>query len=139
MQRETPSAKLPFGSKIPSFSLPSTDGRTITEGYLAGAKAALVVFSCNHCPYVKGSEEMLISTIRRFEPEGLKAVMIRRPRLQDLPSRISTTRAKLLPVALMQHVRRSVIFSMPLANSPIMARLTIIPRIRRKPLRISYQ
>ena len=76
MQRETPSAKLPFGSKIPSFSLPSTDGRTITEGYLAGAKAALVVFSCNHCPYVKGSEEMLISTISRFEPEGLKAVMI---------------------------------------------------------------
>jgi len=76
MQRETPSPRLPLGSAMPAFSLPSTAGTTVRNADLAGAKAALVVFSCNHCPYVKGSEEMLLSIIRAFEPKGLKAVII---------------------------------------------------------------
>ncbi len=76
MQREQTSEKFPFGSSIPAFSLPATDGRTITENYLSNAKAALVVFSCNHCPYVKGSEEALLKTIAEFNSKGLKSVII---------------------------------------------------------------
>jgi peroxiredoxin len=76
MQRETPSSALPFGASLPAFSLPSTTGATIGSDYLAGAKAALVVFSCNHCPYVRGSDEMLLGIIKAFQPQGLKAVII---------------------------------------------------------------
>jgi hypothetical protein len=44
--------------------------------YFSGAKAYLVGFLCNHCPYVKGSEEMLIRIAKQFQPDGLKVVTI---------------------------------------------------------------
>jgi peroxiredoxin len=76
MQREIASDAFPLGSTLPKFSLPATDGRSIGSDYLTGAKGALVVFTCNHCPYVKGSEALLIETVRRFEAKGLRAVAI---------------------------------------------------------------
>jgi len=76
MQRETPSTQLPLGSTLPHFNLPDVTEKNFDSAALLGAKAALVVFTCNHCPYVKGSEEMLISTLRRALPLGLKAVLI---------------------------------------------------------------
>jgi peroxiredoxin len=76
MQRESTSQKFPLGSPLPKFSLPNVDGRTLGSDYLSGAKAALVVFSCNHCPYVRGSDEMFLSIVRKFEPQGLKTVVI---------------------------------------------------------------
>ena len=76
MQRDTKSAKFPIGSPIPEFSLPATDGRDLGTQYLRTGKASLVVFSCNHCPYVKGSDHMLIEVVKRFEPLGLKSVVI---------------------------------------------------------------
>jgi len=76
MQRQSFSTSFPLGSQIPNFSLPNVDGNTITQDYFAGAKAALVVFTCNHCPYVKGSESMLLEDVRRYAPEGLKVVAI---------------------------------------------------------------
>lgn len=36
----------------------------------------MVIFTCNHCPYVKGSEQALIKIFRQFESKGLKAVAI---------------------------------------------------------------
>lgn len=76
MERETGSSQFPLGSRIPKFSLKDVSGATIDQTYLDGAKAALVVFSCNHCPYVKGSDADLTEVIRRFQPQGLKAVSI---------------------------------------------------------------
>lgn len=76
MQRESTSSKFPLGSKLPAFELKNVDGKQTGSGYLAGAKAALVVFSCNHCPYVKGTDEMLLRIVSRFAPEGLKTVAI---------------------------------------------------------------
>ncbi|WKZ57526.1 MAG: thioredoxin family protein [Bdellovibrionota bacterium] len=76
MQRESSSSKFPLGLALPTFKLPNVDGRTIGDEYLRGAKAALVVFTCNHCPYVKGSEQSLVSIVRRFEPAGLRVVAI---------------------------------------------------------------
>ena len=49
----TPSTMLPLGTKAPNFSLPNVDGRTVTLGEFAGAPATLIIFMCNHCPYVK--------------------------------------------------------------------------------------
>lgn len=41
-----------FGWKAPGFRLPATDGRTLSLADVAGPKGTLVMFICNHCPYV---------------------------------------------------------------------------------------
>jgi peroxiredoxin len=76
MQRESTSQRFPLGSALPSFDLLSTDKRLIGSSYFEGAKASLVVFTCNHCPYVKGSELKLIEVVRAFIPKGLRAITI---------------------------------------------------------------
>lgn len=49
----TPSTMLPLGTSAPSFELPDTvSGKTICVGDLAAKKALVVMFMCNHCPYV---------------------------------------------------------------------------------------
>lgn len=76
MQRASSSSKFPIGSKLPSFRLPNVDGREIGDDYLREGKMALVVFTCNHCPYVKGSEAALIELVRQYQPAGLRTVAI---------------------------------------------------------------
>lgn len=76
MERTDVSARFPLGSKLPTFSLMDVSGKTMSDDYLRSGKAALVVFSCNHCPYVKGSEATLIETVREFNSRGLRAVAI---------------------------------------------------------------
>lgn len=76
MERETSSGSFPLGSRLPKFELLNVDGRRIGSEYLSGGKAGLVAFLCNHCPYVKGSEDMLISIVKRYQAEGLKTVVI---------------------------------------------------------------
>ena len=49
----TPSTMLPLGTPAPGFSLPNIDGRTVSLGDFKDAEALLVVFMCNHCPFVK--------------------------------------------------------------------------------------
>jgi peroxiredoxin len=50
----TPSTMLPLGTAAPDFSLKDTvSGKTMTLATFAGKKALLVMFICNHCPYVK--------------------------------------------------------------------------------------
>lgn len=65
-----------IGSTMPEFSLPGTDGKEYTQNYFDNAKACLVVFTCNHCPYVKGSEEKLIETVKKYQNDGLKVLTI---------------------------------------------------------------
>lgn len=76
MERETSSGSFPLGSQLPKFELLNVDEKRLGSDYLNGSKAALVVFLCNHCPYVKGSEEMLISIVKRYQTDGLKTVAI---------------------------------------------------------------
>jgi peroxiredoxin len=49
----TPSTMLPLGTKAPDFSLVNVDGRTVSLADVADAPALLVIFMCNHCPFVK--------------------------------------------------------------------------------------
>jgi peroxiredoxin len=76
MERVDISKSFPLGSSIPQFSLLNVDDDHLGSDYLTGAKAYLVAFLCNHCPYVKGSESMLIEVVKRFEKDGLKTVAI---------------------------------------------------------------
>ena len=48
----TASTMLPLGTPAPSFALPSTDGETVSLDTFSDVKALLVIFMCNHCPYV---------------------------------------------------------------------------------------
>lgn len=76
MERTATSATFSLGSKLPTFELRNVDGQLMGSSYFANAKAYLVAFLCNHCPYVKGSEEMLIKIARQFENDGLKTIAI---------------------------------------------------------------
>jgi peroxiredoxin len=49
----TPSTMLPLGTKAPDFSLVNVDGKTVSLGDFNGKPALLVIFMCNHCPFVK--------------------------------------------------------------------------------------
>jgi len=76
MQRATTSDRFPLGSLLPSFTLKNIDGQMVGSDFVSAGKAALVIFTCNHCPYVKGSEAMLIDIAKRFIPLGLRVVAI---------------------------------------------------------------
>ena len=53
-------AKVAPGAPAPDFRLPATDGRTYTLADVAGAKGTVIVFMCNHCPYVKAVIDRLV-------------------------------------------------------------------------------
>ena len=55
----------------PAFRLPATDGRTYTLDDIAGAKGTVIVFICNHCPYVKAVIERLVADARTLLAEGV--------------------------------------------------------------------
>ena len=60
----TPQAEL--GSACPPFSLPTVDGKTSHLGDFSG-KPLVVMFICNHCPYVRAIEDRLINLSRKFQ------------------------------------------------------------------------
>jgi len=67
---------LELGSKPPPFSLPATDGRTYSMSDFADAKVLVIFFTCNHCPYVTGSDEVTRKTAERFASQGVRFVAI---------------------------------------------------------------
>ena len=67
---------LSLGQKAPDFNLPATDGRSYSLADFADARALVIFFSCNHCPYVTGSDEVTRRTADRFAPQGVRFVAI---------------------------------------------------------------
>ena len=67
---------LPLGSAAPDFRLPATDGKTYRLADFDGAKVLVVFFTCNHCPYVVGSDEVTRQTAEKFMPQGVRFVGI---------------------------------------------------------------
>lgn len=72
----TASTMLPLGTQAPGFSLPDTDGKTVDLAESAGSKALLVIFMCNHCPYVKHVADQLKSLSDDYMPKGLAVIAI---------------------------------------------------------------
>ena len=60
-----------LGAPAPSFSLPATDGRTYALNDVAGEKGAVIVFICNHCPYVRAVIDRLVADARVLMGEGV--------------------------------------------------------------------
>ncbi len=67
---------LAIGRTCPEFRLPATDGKTYGPADFADASALVVFFSCNHCPYVTGSDEMTRKTAERFFRPGVRFIAI---------------------------------------------------------------
>jgi peroxiredoxin len=62
----------PLGMKAPDFRLPDVvSGRTVSLDDFKSAPALLVMFICNHCPYVKHVREHLTQLVRDYQPRGL--------------------------------------------------------------------
>jgi peroxiredoxin len=67
---------LQIGTKAPDFKLTATDGRTYGLADFKEARVLVVFFTCNHCPYVVGSDELTRQTADRFAPRGVRFVGI---------------------------------------------------------------
>lgn len=65
-----------FGADAPDFELPATDGRTYRLADLKGSKGTVVVFMCNHCPYVKAVIDRLIRDAKDLQAIGVHTVAI---------------------------------------------------------------
>ena len=65
--RSRVSGTLHIGDKAPDFSLPGVDGKTWALSDLSDYPILLIVFSCNHCPYVQAYEDRMIAMQREFE------------------------------------------------------------------------
>ena len=65
------SAMLPLGTKAPQFRLPDTSGKMVSLSDFKNAPALLVVFMCNHCPYVKHIRAGLAQVARDYMPRGV--------------------------------------------------------------------
>lgn len=67
---------LEIGSKAIGFNLPATDGNTYSLDSFKDSKYLVVFFTCNHCPYVIGSDEVTRKTAERFAAQGVEFVGI---------------------------------------------------------------
>jgi peroxiredoxin len=65
-----------FGWKAPAFSLPGIDGRTYAFDDVKGAKGTLVMFICNHCPYVHAVEDRMVRDAAELQTLGIGVVAI---------------------------------------------------------------
>ena len=84
----TPSTMLALGTKAPDFRLPDTDGRTVALADFAGKKALLVMFICNHCPFVKHVRRSSRGSARDYDGRGVGVVAISS---NDVDAAIPTT------------------------------------------------
>jgi len=67
---------LQIGERAPDFRLPATDGKTYTLADFDDAQTLVVFFTCNHCPFVLGSDEVTRATAEKYAPKGVRFVAI---------------------------------------------------------------
>ena len=67
---------LQLGQPAPNFDLPGVDGKNYTLGSFKEAKLLIVLFTCNHCPYVIGSEDRMIRFYNDYKNKGVAMIGI---------------------------------------------------------------
>ncbi len=82
----TPSTMLALGTPAPAFTLTdAANGQSVSLADFAGHPALLVMFICNHCPYVKHVQSELGRVAADYSPRGLAVVAINSNSLEDYP------------------------------------------------------
>ena len=72
----TPSTMLPLGTSAPDFQLPNIDGRDLAFDDVAGERGTVVIFMCNHCPFVKHVADQLAMLGNEYQSRGIGFVAI---------------------------------------------------------------
>ncbi|MGI9453087.1 MAG: thioredoxin family protein [Pirellulales bacterium] len=72
----TPSTMLPLGTEAEDFSLTNIDGRTLSFADVAGERGTVLMFICNHCPFVKHVANELAAIGYEYMPKGVGMVAI---------------------------------------------------------------
>ena len=73
---QTASNMLELGTKAPGFTLPDPWGKNFSRDDIAGKHGLLVVFYCNHCPYVKHIREKFVEVASEYMDKGIGVVAI---------------------------------------------------------------
>jgi peroxiredoxin len=82
----TPSRMLPLGTPAPEFSLPDADGKMHSLDDASGSRAYLVMFICNHCPFVKHVADELARLGRDYQEKGVAVFAINSNDIQSHPA-----------------------------------------------------
>ncbi len=72
----TASTMLPLGSDIPEFSLLNVDGKQVSSADLPAGQPVLVMFICNHCPFVIHLDQALAQFGKEYQEKGLTVIAI---------------------------------------------------------------
>lgn len=72
----TPSTMLPLGTSAPQFTLPSTEGHRVSLADCRGDAGTVIMFICNHCPYVIHIAEKLADVALAYQARGIGFVAI---------------------------------------------------------------
>lgn len=82
----TPSAMIPLGSEAPDFRLPDVvSGRDLTLGDVRSDVATVIMFICNHCPYVKHLQDGIVRLADDYAAEGVSFVAINSNDVENYP------------------------------------------------------
>jgi peroxiredoxin len=94
--------KLHPGDVAPPFTLPGVDGQSWSLDRFRDASHLLVIFSCNHCPYVRAWEDRMIALDHKYRPKGVATVLINANETvnhpeDDFPSMVARAKLKGYP------------------------------------------
>ncbi|MGH8023718.1 MAG: thioredoxin family protein [Limisphaerales bacterium] len=81
----TPSTMLPLGTAAPDFKLPDTNGKMVSLADFKSAPALVVLFICNHCPYVKHIRSGLAQFARDYASKGVAIAAINSNDTENYP------------------------------------------------------
>jgi thiol-disulfide isomerase/thioredoxin len=80
------SKMIPLGTTAPGFTLPDTiSGETISLDELKSEVATVVMFICNHCPYVKHVQKQLVQLAQDYQPKGVSFTAINSNDIENYP------------------------------------------------------
>lgn len=81
----TASTMLPLGTEAPDFVLPDAKGTLVSASDFGDARALVVVFLCNHCPFVKHVIDGLVKLTKEYQPRGIAVVGISANDVRQFP------------------------------------------------------
>lgn len=82
----TPSNMIPLGTSAPDFSLlDTTSGKTVSLDDLKSDKATVIMFICNHCPFVKHVDEQLVALANDYMTKGVSFIAISSNDVENYP------------------------------------------------------
>jgi len=91
----TASTMLPLGTSAPDFNLSATEGNMVSLGDFKDAPALLVIFMCNHCPFVKHILDVMVDMLKEYQSKGVAVVGINSNDVANFPDDSPEKMAKL--------------------------------------------